>query len=129
MVVSFLPLALMASASALPSGSVKPPSIRTASRAPEINTGARKNACSPVGKCFQVRLVFAAIAFFTPRMAVATLAAATVLITSLRVVMGLRLLKAPATARGITLHGVAGGAAQPPGRHCHPTLHRQHRLA
>ena len=63
MVVSFLPLALMASASALPSGSVKPPSIRTASRAPEIITGARKNPFSPAGKCFQISWVFAAIAF------------------------------------------------------------------
>src|SRR5215216_5399744 len=87
MVVSFLPLALMDSASALPSGSVKPPSIRTASLAPEISTGARKNPCSPAGKCFQVSFAVADMALFTPAMVVAMVAAVTVLITSRRVVM------------------------------------------
>jgi hypothetical protein len=54
MVVSVLPVALIASATALPSGSVKPPSISTASREPVTRTGARKNPFSPAGKCFQV---------------------------------------------------------------------------
>src|SRR4051812_12137817 len=57
----------MASASALPSARVKPPSISTASLAPEITTGARKNPRSPAGKCFHASWTFATIALVTPR--------------------------------------------------------------
>src|SRR3954465_5910795 len=53
MVVGFLPVALMASATALPSDSVKPPSISTASLGPDTRTGARKKPFCPAGKCFQ----------------------------------------------------------------------------
>src|SRR5438105_14518060 len=76
----------MASASAFPSGSVNPPSIRMAWSAPEMSTGARKNPCSPAGKCFQVNLEFAAIVLLAPNRAVAT--PATDLINDLLVVMG-----------------------------------------
>src|ERR1043165_1827519 len=50
MVVSVLPEALIASTTARPSGSEKPPSIRIASLAPDSSTGARKKPRSPAGR-------------------------------------------------------------------------------
>src|SRR5437868_2802452 len=59
MVVRRLPVAMISSASARLSESVKPPSISRASVGPTISTGARKKPFGPAGKCYHVRTVAA----------------------------------------------------------------------